>query len=39
MAAKDERTTLLRELVDAIKLIKVYCWEKSFAQLIDDVRK
>lgn len=35
----DERINLMNEIISAMKLIKVYCWEKPFADEVDGVRR
>uniref|UniRef100_A0A1I8JE23 ABC-type glutathione-S-conjugate transporter n=1 Tax=Macrostomum lignano TaxID=282301 RepID=A0A1I8JE23_9PLAT len=39
MKTKDERMRLLNEVINAMKVIKLYAWEPSFWQKIDQVRK
>ena len=34
----DKRINLMGELVSAMKLIKVYCWERHFASVVRDIR-
>lgn len=34
----DKRVNLMSEVVSAMKLIKVYCWEQPFAQVVSDIR-
>ena len=34
----DKRVNLMSEVVSAMKLIKVYCWEQPFARVIADIR-
>ena len=34
----DIRVRLMNEIITGIQLIKMYCWEKSFAKLISDAR-
>ena len=38
MAKKDERVKLTNEMLSGIKVIKLYAWEKSFTQLVADIR-
>ena len=35
----DRRIRLMNEILNGIKVIKMYCWEKSFAKLVEDTRK
>ena len=35
----DERMRLVDEFINAIKIIKIYCWEHPFSQKIKEVRK
>lgn len=35
----DVRVKSMSELISAIKLIKVYCWEKPYAEQIDTIRR
>lgn len=35
----DKRVTMLGEIISAIKLIKLYAWEKSFSHEVNEVRK
>lgn len=39
MEAKDERVLLTTEVLSAIKVIKLYAWEISFGQRINDLRE
>lgn len=34
----DRRVNLMSEIVSAMKLIKVYCWEQPFAAFVGDIR-
>ena len=34
----DKRVNLMTEIVSAIKLIKVYCWEQPFASIVNEIR-
>eukprot|EP00002_Diphylleia_rotans_P028025 TRINITY_DN5650_c0_g1_i2.p1 TRINITY_DN5650_c0_g1~~TRINITY_DN5650_c0_g1_i2.p1 ORF type:complete len:1307 (-),score=220.17 TRINITY_DN5650_c0_g1_i2:738-4658(-) len=38
MEKKDQRTKILNEVLNGIKIIKLYCWEKSFQTSIEAVR-
>jgi len=35
----DRRINLLNEVLNSIKIIKMYCWERPFKQIIEDIRK
>jgi len=35
----DKRIKLMSELIGAMKLIKMYCWEKPFSDLVSEVRE
>ena len=35
----DKRIRLMNEIVNGMKVIKMYTWEKSFASLVHDARK
>ena len=35
----DKRIRLMNEIVNGMKVIKMYTWEKSFASLVRDARK
>ena len=35
----DERISLMNEIINGIQLIKMYAWEKSFAELVANIRK
>ena len=35
----DRRIMLMSEIVNGIKVIKMYCWEKPFSKLLNDLRK
>lgn len=36
---RKKRTTLIAEIVNAIKLIKVSGWQKWFVDLVSDIRR
>ena len=35
----DERISLMNEIINGIKVIKMYAWESSFAKLIENARR
>ena len=35
----DERVGLMNEILNAIRVIKMYAWEKPFAKMVDDARE
>lgn len=35
----DERIRLMNEIIPAMRVIKMYAWEKSFAKLVDEARR
>ena len=35
----DKRIRLMSEIVNGMKVIKMYCWEKPFAHLVHDSRE
>jgi ATP-binding cassette subfamily C (CFTR/MRP) protein 4 len=35
----DERVRLMSEILDAMRVIKMYAWESRFASLVDDARR
>lgn len=39
MRCKDERIKMTNEVLNGIKVIKLYAWEKSMEQLIDNIRR
>lgn len=39
VAATDRRVAQMNEILNAIKLIKMYAWEEPFQQKVHDIRK
>lgn len=39
MRLRDERTTLLNEMIQGIQVIKFFAWEDSFVERINGVRE
>ena len=39
MKITDERVSNMGEIISAMKLIKLYCWEQPFAEKVDSTRK
>lgn len=35
----DFRLKIMSELLNGVQVIKMYAWEKSFAKLVDQIRK
>jgi ATP-binding cassette subfamily C (CFTR/MRP) protein 4 len=35
----DERVNRMSELISAMKILKFYCWEEPFADVVDDIRR
>ena len=35
----DERVRLMNEILSGMRVIKMYCWEKMFADLVRKVRR
>lgn len=35
----DERIRLMNELIPSMRVIKMYCWEKPFAKLVESIRR
>ena len=35
----DERINIMNEIINGIKVIKMYAWERSFAKLIEKARR
>jgi ATP-binding cassette subfamily C (CFTR/MRP) protein 4 len=35
----DERINLLNEILNGIKIIKMYCWEEPFKRMVENLRK
>lgn len=38
VAVTDKRTTMMNEILNSIRLIKMYAWERSFEQKVKDIR-
>ena len=38
MTLKDERVNLITEILNGIKVLKLYAWEKSFIEKIGEIR-
>ena len=38
MQKKDERVRLITEILNGIKVLKLYGWEQTFVQRIDEIR-
>lgn len=34
----DKRISILSEIIDVIKVIKMYCWENMFQKVVEDIR-
>ena len=39
MDKQDERVDVITELVGAMRVVKMYCWETLFAQKVDKKRQ
>lgn len=39
MKNKDKRIKLMSEILNGMKVLKLYAWENSFNQIISDIRK
>lgn len=39
MQSKDERTKFFNEILNGIKIIKLYAWEMPMLKMIEDIRK
>lgn len=39
MKTKDERLKLMTEILNGIKVLKLYAWEPSMEKMISDIRK
>jgi ATP-binding cassette subfamily C (CFTR/MRP) protein 4 len=35
----DKRVGLMGEIISGMRVIKMYCWEKPFGELVDIVRR
>ena len=38
VAVTDKRTTMMNEILNSIRLIKMYAWERPFEQKVKDIR-
>jgi hypothetical protein len=38
-ARTDKRVSLLTEILNSLKIIKMYCWEKPFSERVTKLRK
>ncbi|ELU17727.1 hypothetical protein CAPTEDRAFT_146185, partial [Capitella teleta] len=36
---QDSRVTIISDMISGMRVIKMYCWEKSFGRLVNDIRK
>ena len=39
MAEKDKRVKMMNEILQGIKVLKLYAWEPSFGRIINNIRK
>ena len=39
MCAMDERVGIIGEIVSAMRVIKMYCWEQPFGKMVGEIRK
>ena len=35
----DQRVSLIGEIVAGMRVIKMYCWEKPFGEMVQSIRK
>ena len=38
-AKTDSRINIINEILNGIKIIKMYCWEDSFKKIVSKIRK
>ena len=39
LQAMDERVGIIGEIISAMRVIKMYCWEKPFGKMVGEIRK
>ena len=39
MGEMDKRVDVINELVTAMRLVKMYCWEMKFSEKVEAIRK